>query len=107
MATLKAPLAANQFGLEINSEFRRSQQQLHIHMDCMRTDVIDALAAYRRMATRAGKIWLEHGASQYFECVEDDVKPGKWTSFPQSVKLKPGEVVMFSWIIYKSRAVRG
>jgi CDP-diacylglycerol pyrophosphatase len=46
-ATLKAPLAANQFGLEINSEFRRSQQQLHIHMDCMRTDVIDALAAYR------------------------------------------------------------
>jgi CDP-diacylglycerol pyrophosphatase len=46
-ASLKQPLAANQFGLEINSEFRRTQQQLHIHMDCMRTDVIDALAAYR------------------------------------------------------------
>jgi CDP-diacylglycerol pyrophosphatase len=46
-APLKQPLAANQFGLEINSEFRRSQQQLHIHMDCMRTDIIDALAAER------------------------------------------------------------
>ncbi|MGF6529400.1 CDP-diacylglycerol pyrophosphatase [Paraburkholderia sp. GAS206C] len=47
-ASLKKPLAADQFGLEINSEFRRSQQQLHIHMDCMRTDIIDALAPYRR-----------------------------------------------------------
>jgi CDP-diacylglycerol pyrophosphatase len=46
-ASLKKPLAADQFGLEINSEFRRSQQQLHIHMDCMRTDIIDALAPYR------------------------------------------------------------
>ena len=46
-ASLKQPLAANQFGLEINSKFRRSQQQLHIHMDCMRPEVIDALAAYR------------------------------------------------------------
>lgn len=47
-ASLKQPLKADQFGLEINSEFRRSQQQLHIHMDCMRTDIIDALAAYRQ-----------------------------------------------------------
>ncbi len=46
-ASLKQPLAADQFGLEINSEYRRSQQQLHIHMDCMRTDIIDALAPYR------------------------------------------------------------
>ncbi|MCE5234121.1 MAG: DUF1428 domain-containing protein [Mizugakiibacter sp.] len=64
------------------------------------------LAAYRRMARRAGKIWREHGALQYTECVADDVKPGKLTSFPQAVKLKPGEVVVFSWIVYKSRAAR-
>lgn len=54
------------------------------------------MAAYRRMATKAGKIWREHGALEYIECVADDVKPGKVTSFPQSVKLKPGEVVVFS-----------
>ena len=64
------------------------------------------LAAYRRMATKAGKIWREHGALEYHECVADDVKPGKSTSFPQAVKLKPGEVVLFSWIVYKSRAQR-
>ena len=64
------------------------------------------LAAYRKMATKAGKIWIEHGALEYHECVADDVKPGKVTSFPQAVKLKPGEVVVFSWIVYKSRAQR-
>lgn len=64
------------------------------------------LAAYRRMSRIAGKVWREHGASAYVECVGDDVPPGKLTSFPQSVKLKPGEVVMFSWIVYKSRAQR-
>jgi uncharacterized protein YbaA (DUF1428 family) len=64
------------------------------------------LAAYKRMATRAGKIWREHGALEYRECVADDVKPGKHTSFPQSVKLKPDEVVVFSWIVYASRAQR-
>jgi uncharacterized protein YbaA (DUF1428 family) len=64
------------------------------------------LAAYKRMATRAGKIWREHGALEYRECVADDVKPGKHTSFPQSVKLKPAEVVVFSWIVYTSRAQR-
>jgi uncharacterized protein YbaA (DUF1428 family) len=48
------------------------------------------LAAYRRMATLAGKVWREHGAVEYVECVADDVKPGKLTSFPQAVKLKPG-----------------
>jgi uncharacterized protein YbaA (DUF1428 family) len=64
------------------------------------------LAAYRRMARKAGKVWREHGALEYFECVADDVKPGKYTSFPQSVKLKPGETVVFSWIVYKSRAQR-
>ena len=64
------------------------------------------MAAYVRMSRKAGKIWCEHGALDYVECVADDVKPGKHTSFPQSVKLKPGEVVVFSWILYKSRAHR-
>jgi uncharacterized protein YbaA (DUF1428 family) len=64
------------------------------------------LAAYRRMARAAGKVWREHGALDYRECVADDVKPGKRTSFPQSVKLKLGETVVFSWIAYRSRAHR-
>lgn len=62
--------------------------------------------AYKKIAKKAGKIWLEHGALEYYECQGDDVKPGKWTSFPQSVKLKPTETVFFSWIVYKSRAHR-
>jgi uncharacterized protein YbaA (DUF1428 family) len=64
------------------------------------------LEAYRAMARKAGKVWREHGALMYVESVADDVKPGKHTSFPQSVKLKPGETVMFSYIVYKSRAQR-
>src|SRR5437879_1886012 len=64
------------------------------------------LPAYRRMAQKAGKVWREYGALEYVECVADDVKPGKTTSFPQSVKLKPGEIVVFSWIVYKSRKHR-
>ena len=63
-------------------------------------------AAYRRIAKKAGKTWMEHGALQYCESVAEDVKPGKSTSFPQSVKLKKGEVVWFSWIVFKSRAHR-
>ena len=62
--------------------------------------------AYRRMAQKAGKIWREHGALEYVECIGDDVKPGKHTSFPQSVKLKPGEVAWFSFIVFKSRKHR-
>lgn len=64
------------------------------------------LKAYRRLATRAGKIWREHGALDYWECVADDVPVGKLTSFPRSVKLKAGETVLFSWIVFKSRAHR-
>ena len=64
------------------------------------------LAAYRRMALKAGKVWREHGALEYIECVADDVKPGKRTSFPQSVKLKPTETVVLAYIVYKSRADR-
>jgi uncharacterized protein YbaA (DUF1428 family) len=62
--------------------------------------------AYMKMSKKAGKLWKEYGALEYRECVADDVKPGKWTSFPQSVKLKNDEVVIFSWIVYKSRAQR-
>ena len=64
------------------------------------------LAAYRAMARKAGKVWREHGAIDYHECVADDVKVGKWTSFPRSVKLKKNETVVFSWITYKSRKQR-
>ena len=64
------------------------------------------VAAYKAMARKAGKVWPEHGALEFMECIADDVKPGKWTSFPQSVKLKKGEVVVFSYIVYKSRSHR-
>ena len=64
------------------------------------------LEAYRSMARKAGKVWREHGALVYVEGVADDVKKGKHTSFPQSVKLKPGETVVFSYIVYTSRAHR-
>mgnify|MGYP001605626218 CR=1 FL=1 len=64
------------------------------------------LKAYLKMAKLGAKVWLDHGALEYVECMGDDVKKGKVTSFPQSVKLKAGEVVFFSWITYKSRAHR-
>lgn len=64
------------------------------------------IEAYRRMAKKAGKVWKEHGALEFRECIADDVKNGKWTSFPRSVKLKRGETVFFSYIVYKSRAHR-
>ncbi|MGB7737600.1 MAG: DUF1428 domain-containing protein [Steroidobacteraceae bacterium] len=64
------------------------------------------LEAYRKMARKAGKVWREHGATDYHECVADDVAVGKRTSFPRSVKLKAGEVVVFSYIVYKSRRAR-
>src|SRR5688572_6369351 len=64
------------------------------------------LAKYKSMARIVGKICKELGALEYVECVADDVKKGKLTSFPRSVKLKTSEVVIFSWIVYKSRAQR-
>ncbi len=64
------------------------------------------LQAYRRMAILAGKVWRDHGALDYKECIADDVKVGKRTSFPRSVKLKKTEVVVFSYIVYKSRKHR-
>jgi uncharacterized protein YbaA (DUF1428 family) len=62
--------------------------------------------AYRKMAEKAGAVWREYGALEYVECVADDVKPGEVTSFPQSVNLKPDEVVVFSYIVYESREHR-
>ncbi len=64
------------------------------------------LKAYRVIAEKAGKVWRDHGALDYKECVADDVKVGKLTSFPRSVKLKSTETVIFSYIVYKSRAHR-
>ena len=62
--------------------------------------------AYRAMSEKAGAVWKEYGALSFRECIADDVKPGKLTSFPQSVQLEDGEVVVFSWIEYASRAER-
>lgn len=64
------------------------------------------LADYKKLAKLAGKVWMEHGALSYVECVGDDVPVGKLTSFTRAVKLKEGEIVVFSWIVYKSRAQR-
>lgn len=64
------------------------------------------IEAYRSMSERAGRVWKEYGALEYWECVGDDVKPGKVTSFPQAVQLKDDEVVVFSWILYESREAR-
>jgi uncharacterized protein YbaA (DUF1428 family) len=66
----------------------------------------DKLADYRRLARKFGKLWIQHGALEVHECAADDVKPGKLTSFPQAVKLKPDELVVFSWIVFKSRRHR-
>jgi uncharacterized protein YbaA (DUF1428 family) len=65
-----------------------------------------SLQDYARMSKKCGKVWREHGALDYREWVAEDVKVGKLTSFPRSVKLKPGETVVFSWITYRSRAHR-
>lgn len=64
------------------------------------------LEAYQETARLAERVWREYGAVEYREWIADDVKPGKLTSFPQSVQLKDDEVVVFSWIVYKSRADR-
>lgn len=64
------------------------------------------VGTYRKLARKMSKIFIEYGALAVHECVADDVKKGKWTSFPQAVKLKPNETVVFSWIVTKSRAHR-
>lgn len=64
------------------------------------------IEAYKEIATKCGAIWREHGALEFRECIGEDVKPGKLTSFPQSVNLEPDEIVVFSWIVYESREQR-
>lgn len=64
------------------------------------------IGEYKKLAKLASKVWREHGALDYRECVADDAPVGKRTSFPRSVKQKPGETVVFAWITYKSRKQR-
>lgn len=66
----------------------------------------DRLDAYKKLSRKAGKIWREYGALSYMECAGDDIPEGKLTSFPRAVKLKDGETVIFSWIVYRSRRDR-
>lgn len=66
----------------------------------------DNIEAYRKIAQAAGEVWREYGALEYVECVADDVQSGEVTSFPQSVKLKDDETVVFAWIVYESREQR-
>ncbi|ODT86596.1 DUF1428 family protein [Phenylobacterium sp. SCN 70-31] len=64
------------------------------------------LDAYRALAELAGKVWMEHGALSYVECLADDVPYGELTSFPRAVQAKDDEIVIFSWITYPDRASR-
>ena len=64
------------------------------------------IEAYRRMSAKAGKVWRDHGALDYRECVGDDLNMKMGVPFPRLAKAKPGETVVFSWILYKSRAHR-
>jgi len=64
------------------------------------------LAQYRKLARLGAKVWKEHGALEYRECLAADLAPGFGVSFAKAVKAKPGETVFFSWIMYKSRAHR-
>jgi len=64
------------------------------------------IAAYRRIAQKAGRVWRKHGALEFRECVGDDLKVKMGVPFPRAARLKPGETVLFSWIVYKSRVHR-
>jgi uncharacterized protein YbaA (DUF1428 family) len=64
------------------------------------------LKLYKRIAQQAGKVWKKHGALEYMECAGDDLKVKMGIPFPRTVRSKPGETVVFSWIVYKSRAHR-
>ncbi len=65
-----------------------------------------SVEAYRRIARKAGKIWREHGALEYRECIGDDLKVKWGAPFPRMLRAKPGETVVFSWVVFKSRAHR-
>jgi uncharacterized protein YbaA (DUF1428 family) len=62
--------------------------------------------AYRRLSQKAGRVWRDHGALEYRECMGDDLKAKGTASFPRLVKARPGETVVFAWIVFKSRAHR-
>ena len=64
------------------------------------------IAQYRKIAKAAGKIWKEHGALEYRECVGEDLKPPFGVPFGKLIKAKPGETVIFSWVVFKSKAHR-
>jgi uncharacterized protein YbaA (DUF1428 family) len=64
------------------------------------------MAVYRRMAQKASKIWRKHGALEYCECVGDDLAVKFGLPFPKGIKSKPGETIVFAYIVYKSRAHR-
>ena len=64
------------------------------------------LAAYRRMAQKGAKVWRDHGALEYRECVGEDLNTQMGTPFLRAIKTKPGETIVFSWIVFKSRAHR-
>ena len=64
------------------------------------------LPAYLKMARLGARVWKDHGALEVFECVGDDLDTKFGTSFPKRVAVKPGETVIFSWILFKSRASR-
>ncbi len=64
------------------------------------------LAAYRRLARKAAKVWRRHGALEYRECVGEDLKVKGIADFPRQLRCKPGETVVFAWIVYRSRADR-
>jgi uncharacterized protein YbaA (DUF1428 family) len=64
------------------------------------------LAAYRRVARKAGRIWREHGALEYRECAGDDLDVKGLVSFPRQLRLRRGETAVFSWIVFRSRADR-
>lgn len=66
----------------------------------------DKLAAYKKLATKAGKVWREHGALEYVECVADDMEAKDMVAFPKMAKTKPGEVVIFAYAVFKSRKHR-
>ena len=66
----------------------------------------DKIEVYRKIAAKAGKVWIDHGALEYRECVGDDLEVEKMVPFPKLAKAKPGETVVFSWITYKNKAHR-
>jgi uncharacterized protein YbaA (DUF1428 family) len=77
------------------------------YIDFMVTPVPKAkLKAYKALCKKSAAVWKKCGALGYAECLEDDVKPGKVTSFPQSLKLKKGEVVVAAYVIFKNKAHR-